>query len=160
VDSLGEPHVIWGILSQANYYYANKKKGYWESTQILDNTYYPENPLFVLDSNGKGYAAFIGFPYVLTDSSEIYYFGPSPDFVSPDNPERPLSFQLNQNYPNPFNPNTTIPFTVYGSQFIVHSPIHTTLKIYNILGQLVRTLVDEERMSGDYQVNWDGKDED
>jgi hypothetical protein len=93
------------------------------------------------------------------DSSEIYYLGPSPGFVSPDNPERPLSFQLKQNYPNPFNPNTTIPFTVYGSQFIVHSPIHTTLRIYNILGQLVRTLVDEEKMPGDYQVNWDGKDQ-
>jgi hypothetical protein len=160
VDSLTEPHVIWGIVSLANYYYANKKKGYWESTQILDNTYYPENPLFVLDSGGKGYAAFVGFSYVWTDSSEIYYFGPSPGFVSPDNPERPLNFQLKQNYPNPFNPNTTIPFTVYGSQFIVHSPIHTTLKIYNILGQLVRTLLDEEKISGDYQVIWDGKDQD
>ncbi len=163
VDSLVEPHVIWGIVSLANYYYANKKKGYWESTQILDNTYYPEYPLFVLDSDGKGYAAFIGyssFNYVLTDSAEIYYFGPSPGFVSPDNPERPLNFQLNQNYPNPFNPNTTIPFTVYGSRFIVHSTIHTTLKIYNILGQLVRTLVDGEKMPGDYQVSWDGKDED
>jgi hypothetical protein len=57
VDSLAEPHVIWGILSLSNYYYANKKKGYWESTQILDNTYYPGYPLFVLDSGGKGYAA-------------------------------------------------------------------------------------------------------
>jgi hypothetical protein len=159
VDSLAEPHVIWGIMSLANYYYANKKKGYWESTQILDNTYYPEGPLFVLDSDGKGYAAFIGFSYVLPDSSEIYYLGPSPGFVSPDNPERPLSFQLKQNYPNPFNSNTTIPFTVYSSQFMVYRPIHTTLRIYNILGQLVRTLVDEERMSGDYQVSWDGKDQ-
>ena len=154
LDSSGEPHVSWGV-----YYYANKKKGYWESTSILDNTYFPSRVQFVLDSDGKGYAAFIGYPYVLTDSAEIYYFGPSPGFVSPDNPERPLSFQLKQNYPNPFNPNTTIPFTVYGSQFIVHSPIHTTLKIYNILGQLVRTLVDEERMLGDYQVSWDGKDQ-
>jgi hypothetical protein len=160
VDSLGEPHVIWGILSQANYYYANKKKGYWESTQILDNTYYPEEPLFVLDSGGKGYATFIGYPYVLTDSAEVYYFGPSPGFVSPDDPERPSNFQLKQNYPNPFNPATTIPFTVYGSQFIVHRPIHTTLKIYNILGQLVRTLEDGEKKPGNYQVNWDGKDQD
>jgi len=160
VDSLGDPHVIWGIVSQANYYYANKKKGYWESTQILDNTYYPEEPLFVLDSGGKGYAAFIGFSYVLTDSAEIYYLGPSAGFVSPDNPGRPLSFELGQNYPNPFNPSTTIPFTVSSSQFMVHCPIHTTLKIYNILGQLVRTLVDEARMSEDYQVIWDGKDQD
>ncbi len=69
------------------------------------------------------------------------------------------NYTLGQNYPNPFNPSTTIPFTVNGSQFMVHSPIHTTLIIYNILGQKVRTLVDAERMPGNYQVIWDGKDE-
>ncbi len=38
-------------------------------------------------------------------------------------------------------------------------PIRTTLKIYNILGQLVRTLVDEEKLPGRYEVVWDGKDD-
>jgi len=76
----------------------------------------------------------------------------------PVQPNVPNSFELCQNYPNPFNPNTTISFTVYGSQFIVHSPINTTLKIYNIRGQLVRTLVDDEKLPGYYQVFWDGKD--
>ncbi|MCK4224250.1 MAG: S8 family serine peptidase [candidate division Zixibacteria bacterium] len=70
----------------------------------------------------------------------------------------PLQFSLDQNYPNPFNPTTTIPFTVYGSRFMVHSPSHTTLKVYNVLGQKVRILVDEEMMPGNYQVIWDGKD--
>jgi ligand-binding sensor domain-containing protein len=70
----------------------------------------------------------------------------------------PKEFSLYQNYPNPFNPITTIPFTVYGSQLIVHRPIHTTLKIYNILGQLVKILVDEEKFPGNYNSNWDGKD--
>jgi hypothetical protein len=136
IDNQGDPHVGWGV-----YYYANKKKGYWESTQILDKTYHPEILLFVLDS------------------AEIYYLGPSPGFVSPDNPERPLSFQFKQNYPNPFNPSTTIPFSlkVQGSMF--KGSVSTTLKIYNILGQLVRMLVDEERMPGDYKVSWDGKDQ-
>ena len=70
----------------------------------------------------------------------------------------PDRFSLFQNYPNPFNPTTTIPFTVYSSQFMVHSPIRTTLKIYNILGQLVRTLMDEEKAAGNYNIVWDGKD--
>jgi len=70
----------------------------------------------------------------------------------------PNSFELSQNFPNPFNPATTISFTVYGSQFIVHSPIHTTLTIYNLLGQKVRTLVDKERLPGNYKVIWDGRD--
>jgi hypothetical protein len=65
----------------------------------------------------------------------------------------PQEFQLLQNYPNPFNPVTSIQFTVVSSQ----SPVHATLKIYNILGQLVRTLMDEEKSEGSYTVYWDGR---
>jgi serine protease AprX len=71
----------------------------------------------------------------------------------------PFQFSLGQSYPNPFNPTTTIPFTVHGSQFTVHRHIRTTLKIYNIRGQLVRTLLDEEKEPGEYSVSWNGKDE-
>ena len=71
----------------------------------------------------------------------------------------PKTFHLSQNHPNPFNPSTNIPFTVYGSQFMVHSPLPTTLKIYNIRGELVRTLVDELKEVGKYEIVWDGKDE-
>jgi len=53
---------------------------------------------------------------------------------------------------------TTHGKAVDGSQFMVHGPIHTTLRVYNVLGQLVRTLKDEEMMPGNYQVIWDGKD--
>jgi M6 family metalloprotease-like protein len=48
---------------------------------------------------------------------------------------------------------------VDGSQFMVHRPVHTTLKIYNIRGQLVRTLLDEEKQPGIHSVIWDGKDQ-
>jgi hypothetical protein len=65
-------------------------------------------------------------------------------------------FSLSQNYPNPFNPATTIRFKVEGERLKV--PLPTTLKIYNVLGQLVRTLVDDEKLSGSYEVIWDGKD--
>jgi hypothetical protein len=71
----------------------------------------------------------------------------------------PEDFELCQNHPNPFNPSTKIPFTVRGSQFVVRGPIPTTLKIYNILGQKVRILVDEPKRPGSYEVIWDGKDE-
>ena len=71
----------------------------------------------------------------------------------------PEKFALYQNYPNPFNPSTKIPFTVFGSQFMVHRPLHTALKIYNVLGQKVKTLVDEEKLPGIYQAIWDGKDD-
>jgi hypothetical protein len=76
----------------------------------------------------------------------------------------PIVFSLQQNYPNPFNSSTLIPFRIPSPQvnsswFIVHRPIHTTLKVYNIRGALVRTLVDDKKTSGEYEVIWDGKNE-
>ena len=65
-------------------------------------------------------------------------------------------FSLSHNYPNPFNPTTSIQYTVHSRQ----TPLRTTLKIYNIRGQLVRTLVDEPKGGGGYQVFWDGKSDD
>jgi M6 family metalloprotease-like protein len=65
----------------------------------------------------------------------------------------PDHFSLSQNYPNPFNPTTTISYQLPGVD-----RYHTTLKIYNILGQEVRALVDGEQAPGYYSVQWDGKD--
>ena len=64
-------------------------------------------------------------------------------------------FTLEQNHPNPFNPVTAIRYTVGGGQ----GPIHTSLKIYDILGRRVKTLVNEAQTVGTYEVSWDGKDE-
>jgi hypothetical protein len=75
-----------------------------------------------------------------------------------ENKEKPSEFALYQNYPNPFNPATTIPFTVHSSQKTVNDLFRTTLTIYNILGQKVRTLVDEDKLPGEYKIVWDGRD--
>jgi hypothetical protein len=82
-----------------------------------------------------------------------------PTFISEQEVSTKPEFSVLQNYPNPFNPATTIPFQVGGSQFMVNRPLHTTLIIYNILGQRVRTLLDEDKLPGDYRIIWDGKDE-
>jgi len=67
----------------------------------------------------------------------------------------PTAFSLAQNYPNPFNPQTTIRYEISGN---LTTAVQTTLKVYNVLGQLVRTLVDEPKSSGVYEVIWDGRD--
>jgi photosystem II stability/assembly factor-like uncharacterized protein len=72
---------------------------------------------------------------------------------------RMSDFSLSQNYPNPFNPTTTLHFAVNSPPSAVRKPIPTTLKIYNVMGQEVRTLVDEPKQAGSYQVIWDGKNE-
>lgn len=77
--------------------------------------------------------------------------------VGDGSPSRPIAFELGQNYPNPFNPITTIEFTL-PSQAGTGGMLPTSLKIYNVLGELVRTLADEPMVGGTHQVMWDGKD--
>jgi len=77
--------------------------------------------------------------------------------VDEDDEENNISsFDLFQNYPNPFNPVTKIQFRVQSLKS--REPLHTILNVYNILGQKVRTLVDEPKSPGSYEVIWDGKD--
>lgn len=61
------------------------------------------------------------------------------------------SFGLGQNYPNPFNPATAISYTLPGSA-------NVSLIVYNVLGQQVKTLVNDFQASGAYTVRWDGLD--
>ncbi len=67
----------------------------------------------------------------------------------------PTQFVLEQNWPNPFNAATIINYELR----IKSPPVHTTLKIYNILGQEVRTLVEEGKDPGYYTVLWDGRNQ-
>jgi streptogramin lyase len=60
----------------------------------------------------------------------------------------PTDFVLYQNYPNPFNPSTTISFSIPSSAF-------TSLKVYDILGNEVAALVEEEKSAGNYEVSFD-----
>jgi hypothetical protein len=62
------------------------------------------------------------------------------------------TYSLGQNYPNPFNPGTRITFDL-------KSTVPVSLKVYDVDGRLVRTLIDEKRDSGIHEVAWDGKDD-
>jgi hypothetical protein len=62
-------------------------------------------------------------------------------------PAPPRAFALNQNYPNPFNPSTTISYDLA-------SAVHVSLKVYDILGQEVATLIDETKQPGSYRATW------
>jgi hypothetical protein len=63
-----------------------------------------------------------------------------------------LKNSLAQNYPNPFNPQTTIAFSLKNRGQV-------TLKVYNVNGELVRTLANESRSAGAHQLTWDGRND-
>ena len=67
----------------------------------------------------------------------------------------PNEFSLAQNHPNPFNPTTDIQYQIPESK----TTVHTTLIIYNVLGQKVRTLIDEPKAAGYFTSTWDGRDD-
>jgi len=69
----------------------------------------------------------------------------------PEQKSQPTGFNLNQNYPNPFNGTTVI-------QYVVPQSSYTHLNIYNINGQLVKTLIDHRMSQGFHSVYWDGTD--
>jgi hypothetical protein len=60
----------------------------------------------------------------------------------------PKEFVLEQNYPNPFNPNTTIKYYVPGNSFV-------TIKIYDVLGNELKTLINDEKSAGYYKIDFD-----
>ncbi|MFZ1290089.1 MAG: FlgD immunoglobulin-like domain containing protein [Melioribacteraceae bacterium] len=66
--------------------------------------------------------------------------------------EIPNNFELGQNYPNPFNPTTNIDFKIANTSSV-------KLVVYNILGQRVKTLVNENLKAGNYQIVWNGLDD-
>ena len=175
IYNLGDPS--WLFIDKEGYvhacgwrpggiYYSNNISGTWKDvSHIVDHTeYYSNLPFaFIVDSEGNGHAAFAGhyYPHGLEpDSTEIYYMVGSPTALPEvKESERGEDFILSQNYPNPFNTITLIPFRVNRDQLTVDCPVHTTLIIYNIKGQVVKALVDEVKFPGEYQVMWDGKND-
>ncbi|MCF7920243.1 MAG: DUF1565 domain-containing protein [Candidatus Cloacimonetes bacterium] len=116
-----------------------------------DYTLQPSSPCF---DTGTAYFEFES--EILLDLMPEDYWGEAPDMgayelVITDAEEEditPVAAAL-RNYPNPFNPVTTISFNLATAGY-------TTLDIYNVTGQKVKTLIDNELTAGDYQIIWDG----
>ncbi len=65
----------------------------------------------------------------------------------------PSDYNMSQNYPNPFNPTTTI-------EFNLSTKSNVTINIYNLLGEKIQQLVNQEYSAGNYKVTWNGKTSD
>ncbi len=93
--------------------------------------------------NNMNNAVFAG-----TSNGAVFKLNDSPSAVN-GSVEVPSTFSLEQNYPNPFNPTTTIEFSIANKEQV-------TLNIYNVLGELVETLINENLESGSYKINFSG----
>lgn len=97
----------------------------------------------LFDVNGNGNVVSIYVPKEVTP--------PEPVVVESDLPD---AFSLSKNFPNPFNPTTTIAYTIPAD-----GVGQVEMVIYNVNGQKVRTLVNEKKEAGYYNVVWDGRND-
>ena len=83
--------------------------------------------------------------------------GGEPIGIKPISNEVPNSFHLYQNYPNPFNPTTKIKYDIPLSRGVSEGRgVLVSIKIYDIIGNEVATLVNESLKPGSYEVEWNG----
>jgi hypothetical protein len=185
MDSDGDPDLFVGEAEGGVHFYKNLTLNSIRG-RVTGNENNPLSDVFIYLSGDRndttftdslGIYQFIGLPmgnycvfrnpetfqYCFTpldsDAFEINFLGTTDVGEGVDTFDlSPNTFHLYQNYPNPFNPTSTIQFRIGSLEF--GGPVHTTLTIYNILGQKVRILVDEPKESGEYEAIWDGKDED
>ena len=86
---------------------------------------------------------------VITDEEGFFSLPAAPLAGQAGTP--PRQFELFQNHPNPFNPSTSIPYRL-------PAPANVRLEVFNLLGQQVATLVDEEQQAGLHTATWNGTD--
>ncbi|MEW6701134.1 MAG: T9SS type A sorting domain-containing protein [Bacteroidota bacterium] len=136
---------------------------------LVEGTYPEKNRIMVTEKTGTevDYSyTYLNSPsgggspawyYLTTQNSGVYqyliraYISLNPTGVKEVVELMPSSFSLAQNYPNPFNPSTNISYRLQGTSY-------TTLRVYDMLGREVATLVNEEQPAGTYQIVWNGTD--
>lgn len=133
-----------GMLREAGVAYTHAIMGY----QTVNLGFGIE---FILNDCGPGGWYDSGLPDRANLVANIMeYFGKSPTLPGTD-AEEPVAFatRLHQPHPNPFNPATTVSYSV-------GSPGRVTIRVYDVSGRVVRTLVDREHEPGEHAVQWDG----
>ena len=144
-------HVVWFDMRDGNYeiYYKRSTDGgiSWEAdTRLTDDLAFSFSPSVAVSGNTVN----VVWQDNRDGNYEIYYKrDPSgnPTDVENLNSEVPQEFSLEQNYPNPFNPSTAINYQIPVTSQVM-------LKVFDVLGNEIATLVNEEKPAGSYEVNF------
>lgn len=136
------PDQLWATM-----YFSEKSGNSWAAgdQMLIDSAFVDPGGDFLLLYDGSGTQVAPHF----TGAQKVTFT--DVDVIS-DGSLLPKTFALAQNFPNPFNPSTKIGFDV-------PKKAHVTLAIYNVLGQQVRTLINEELDAMSYHVIWEGDDD-
>jgi hypothetical protein len=124
----------------------------YQTTTVSDGSYFlnlPPGTYSVSCSHEDYFNETVEDVVIVLDQSTELNFSILP-VANEDNLEV-VATQLNGNYPNPFNPTTTI-------SYAIKEPANVSIDIYNIKGQMIRSLVNEAKTTGQHTVVWDGKD--
>ena len=85
------------------------------------------------------------------DHKIAWYENLTPVGIKSGSNEIPIDFSLGNNYPNPFNPNTRVAYSIPQTSFV-------TIKLYDVLGNEIAALVNEEKSAGSYEVEFGGSE--
>ncbi len=161
------------VDNNSNVYISGSSKGVGSDDDYATVKYSPSgSQVWVMSYNGTGNLNDYSSSVVADNSGNTYVTGRSfgsgsnYDFatikysdlvgIQPVNNQAPDKFRLSQNYPNPFNPSTKIKFDVPLSSLSERGAGgFISLKIYDVLGHEIATLVNEQLKPGTYEVNWD-----
>jgi uncharacterized delta-60 repeat protein len=161
VDAVGNVYVTGGINwgSGTDYDYVTIKydtSGVWQWGALFEGPGYSNDIVLDLSIDGTdnlyvtGYSEYnSGLSYHWRNYTTIKYSEIATQVVIDDPKLLPKDFNLGQNYPNPFNPTTAIQYSLPKTEYV-------TISVYNSLGQLVRTLLNEQKSAGEYNLIWDG----
>jgi len=131
--------------------YLNDGYANFEQTLLCYEGRLANEPRFILSAelDGDNLSDVIALPWTLSAAQDSLYtlmnLGSTTTLVSDENVFSPIEFDLHQNYPNPFNPSTVIPFTLSKATKV-------KIEIFNILGQKIMTLTDDEYPAGLHTV--------
>jgi len=144
LDNDGDIDLMTGNLFGDIKFYNYTIDGWRENNQLFEDIFVDQNSapaLADLDNDGD-------YDLVIGDYEGTFHYYRNLNITSVETKDEiPTKFELLQNYPNPFNPSTSIEYSVPSSEYV-------SLKVYDILGNEVAALVNEQKDSGKYRVNF------